>query len=79
MAKRYGELVQELWSGNSKSITPLKFRVSMSRGCEWEVVCMENVGSKSWQGSTTNRNSSFPEKMRKGAAQVGFKLMASCL
>lgn len=28
MAKRYGELVQDLWNGRSKSITPLKFRVS---------------------------------------------------
>ena len=28
MAKRYGELVQDLWNGHSKSITPLKFRVS---------------------------------------------------
>ena len=27
MAKRYGELVQDLWSGNHKSIIPLKFRV----------------------------------------------------
>ena len=27
MAKRYGELVQDLWNGHSKSITPLKFRV----------------------------------------------------
>ena len=28
MAKRYGELINELWNGSSKSITPLKFRVS---------------------------------------------------
>ena len=28
MAKRYGELVDDLWTGNAKSITPLKFRVS---------------------------------------------------
>ena len=28
MAKRYGELVQDLWNGHFKSITPLKFRVS---------------------------------------------------
>lgn len=27
MAKRYGELIHELWNGSSKSITPLKFRV----------------------------------------------------
>lgn len=27
MAKRYGELIHDLWSGNAKSITPLKFRV----------------------------------------------------
>ena len=31
MAKRYGELIHELWSGNAKSITPLKFRVSWKR------------------------------------------------
>lgn len=30
MAKRYGELIHELWNGSSKSITPLKFRVRMS-------------------------------------------------
>ena len=29
LAKRYGELVDDLWTGNSKSITPLKFRVSL--------------------------------------------------
>ena len=29
MAKRYADLVQDLWSGHSKSITPLKFRVSV--------------------------------------------------
>ena len=28
MAKRYGELVHDLWNGSSKSVTPLKFRVS---------------------------------------------------
>ncbi len=28
LAKRYGELIDDLWTGNSKSITPLKFRVS---------------------------------------------------
>ena len=28
MAKRYGELLHDLWNGSSKSITPLKFRVS---------------------------------------------------
>ena len=28
MAKRYSELVHDLWSGHHKSITPLKFRVS---------------------------------------------------
>ena len=27
MAKRYGELVHDLWNGSSKSVTPLKFRV----------------------------------------------------
>ena len=27
MAKRYSELMSDLWSGHSKSITPLKFRV----------------------------------------------------
>lgn len=27
MAKKYGDLVQDLWSGQSKSITPLKLRV----------------------------------------------------
>ena len=27
IAKRYAELIQDLWSGHSKSITPLKFRV----------------------------------------------------
>ncbi len=27
LAKRYGELIEDLWTGNSKSITPLKFRV----------------------------------------------------
>lgn len=30
MAKRYSDLINDLWSGNSKSITPLKFRVSLS-------------------------------------------------
>ena len=32
MAKRYGELVQDLWTGHSKSITPLKFRVRGREG-----------------------------------------------
>lgn len=30
MAKRYGDLVCELWKGTSKSIVPLRFRVSVS-------------------------------------------------
>ncbi len=28
IAQRYGELVKDLWAGTSKSIAPLKFRVS---------------------------------------------------
>ena len=28
MAKRYAELIRDLWSGKYKSIVPLKFRVS---------------------------------------------------
>ena len=28
LAQRYGELVKDLWAGTSKSIAPLKFRVS---------------------------------------------------
>lgn len=34
MAKRYSDLVSELWSGHSKSITPLKFRVSSNVICD---------------------------------------------
>lgn len=30
MAKCYGDLVQELWSGTQKNIAPLKLRVSYS-------------------------------------------------
>ena len=30
MAKRYGDLVCELWKGTSRSIVPLRFRVSES-------------------------------------------------
>lgn len=33
MAKRYSDLINELWSGNSRSITPLKFRVSLFVCC----------------------------------------------
>lgn len=29
MAKCYGDLVQELWSGTQKNIAPLKLRVSL--------------------------------------------------
>ena len=29
LAQRYGELVKDLWAGTSKSIAPLKFRVSL--------------------------------------------------
>ena len=29
MAKCYGDLVQELWSGTQKNVAPLKLRVSM--------------------------------------------------
>ena len=42
MAKRYGELVQDLWNGHSKSITPLKFRVrtlSYVPECRNDTVC----------------------------------------
>lgn len=31
MAKCYGDLVQELWSGTQKNIAPLKLRVSYSK------------------------------------------------
>lgn len=31
MAKCYGDLVMELWSGTQKSVAPLKLRVSSSR------------------------------------------------
>jgi len=31
MAKRYGELLHDLWNGSSKSITPLKFRFTVGR------------------------------------------------
>ena len=27
LAKRYGDLIQDLWSGHNKSITPWRFRV----------------------------------------------------
>ena len=29
IAKRYGELIKDLWAGNAKSIAPLKLRVSI--------------------------------------------------
>lgn len=35
LAKRYSDLVHDLWDGHSKSITPLKFRVS-----RWEGSCV---------------------------------------
>ena len=28
IAKRYGELIKDLWAGNAKSVAPLKLRVS---------------------------------------------------
>ena len=28
IAKRYGDLIQEIWSGSAKTIAPLKLRVS---------------------------------------------------
>ena len=37
MAKRYGDLVCELWKGTSRSIVPLRFRVSESAS----VYCMD--------------------------------------
>ena len=30
MARRYGDLVEDLWSGSSKSLAPLKLRVGAS-------------------------------------------------
>ena len=29
IAKRYGDLVRELWAGNAKSVAPLKLRVRL--------------------------------------------------
>lgn len=38
MAKRYSELVTDLWSGHSKSITPLKFRVRNTVDCMYTYI-----------------------------------------
>ena len=32
IARRYGDLAQDLWSGSSRSLAPLKLRVSISLG-----------------------------------------------
>ena len=32
IARRYGDLAQDLWSGSSRSLAPLKLRVSVSLG-----------------------------------------------
>ena len=32
IARRYGDLAQDLWSGSSRSLAPLKLRVSFSLG-----------------------------------------------
>lgn len=33
IAKRYGDLIQDIWSGTAKTIAPLKLRVRHSRCC----------------------------------------------
>ena len=48
LAQRYGELVKDLWSGNSKCIAPLKFRVSIRIGIDGHLTSKYFFGHKLW-------------------------------
>lgn len=72
MAKRYGDLVCELWKGTSKSIVPLRFRVSVSvRVCLYMPIC-RGVYNKWILALVTSQKLNCTEKISSGHQMFRF-------